>query len=87
MTGYAGAGLQVVEHQVVRAGGVGAVGAGAGTGAAVPAPAPGQAGVPLLVVGADTPALKWQELHTTKQPQVMLSTPLVGVEKQWQRQR
>ena len=62
MTGYAGAGLQVVEHQVVWAGGVGAVGAGAGTGAAVPAPAPGQAGVPLLVVGADTPALEWQEL-------------------------
>ena len=63
--GYAGAGLQVVEHQVVGAGGVGKVGTGAETVGPVPGPAPGQAVVPLVVVGTNTTTLEREELLVT----------------------
>ena len=59
---YAGAGLEIVEHQAVGTGGVGKVGTGAGTGLPVPVPAPGQTVVPVLMVVTDTPTLEWQEL-------------------------
>ena len=62
MGGDAGAGVEVVEHQVVGAGWVGQVRAGAGTGLPVPVPAPGQAVVPQVVVGAGTATLVRQEL-------------------------
>ena len=62
MCWYAGAGLEVVEHQTVGTCWVGKVGTGAGTGLPIPVPAPCQTVVPLVMVVADTPTLEWQEL-------------------------
>ena len=59
---YAGAGLEVVEHQTVGTCWVREVGTGAGTGLPIPVPAPCQTVVPLVMVVADTPTLEWQEL-------------------------
>jgi len=59
---YAGAGLEVVEHQTVGAGWVGEVGTGAGTGLPIPVPSPGETVVPVVMVAANTPTLEWQKL-------------------------
>ena len=79
--GYAGAGLQVVEHEVVGAGGVGQVGTGAETVGPVPGPAPGQAGVPLVVVGTHTTTLEREELLVTGTalPAQLTATPALCV--------
>ena len=59
---YAGAGVEIVEHQTVGTCWVGNVGTGAGTGLPVPVPAPAQAVVPLVMVVTHTPTLERQEL-------------------------
>ena len=59
---YAGAGVEIVEHQAVGTSWVGRVGTGAGTGLSVPVPAPAQTLVPVVMVVADTATLEGQEL-------------------------